>query len=285
MNGDESFALGAAFVAANRSKSFRPRTVAMIDAHPFAIGVRLAHLDAAPAAAAAAGDADAAAPGKPWSKRSSLFKVYNALDSVKRISFSAARDLRATLFYENATAGSPALPAGTARVLALYNVTGLDALMANATVAARGVPKVHISFVLDHNGIATVLRAEATQEEEERGGRREVPPRAGGAAGGYAGQRRSASAVPRAPSGTSTSAERGAHLPDGALPGRRELHEGRDRAEHHGPKLGQWPPPPSRGGEEEQDVPLRMRGLVLDVSCDAVASLVLLLAGLWPIPS
>jgi hypoxia up-regulated 1 len=180
MNGDESFALGSAFVAANRSSAFRVRKVGMVDATPFAVGVRLSHLDASAtpstsdtATAAASGDdsADdaAGAPakgGKPWSKRSSLFKLYNTLDSVKRISFTSVKDLRATLFYE-ATTNGPALPAGTPRILSYYNVTGVEALMANATFAARGAPKVHIAFLLDENGIATVLRAEATQDIEE----------------------------------------------------------------------------------------------------------------------
>ena len=184
MNGDESFALGAAFVAANRSSAFRVRKVGVIDAAPFAIGVRLAHLDAssptsagtdATTSSTGAGAEDASDDstnaqqvkgGKPWSKRSSLFKVYNVLDSVKRISFTSTKDLRADLFYEAVSTG-PVLPPGTPRILAHYNISGVEALMENATFAARGAPKVHIAFLLDDNGIASVLRAEATQDIEE----------------------------------------------------------------------------------------------------------------------
>ena len=36
MNGDECFALGAVFVAANRSTSLKVRKVGMVDMHPFA---------------------------------------------------------------------------------------------------------------------------------------------------------------------------------------------------------------------------------------------------------
>jgi len=37
-------ALGASFLAANRSKAFRVRKVGMVDTTPFAIGVRLTEL-------------------------------------------------------------------------------------------------------------------------------------------------------------------------------------------------------------------------------------------------
>jgi len=185
LNGDEVMALGAAFVAANRSATFRVRRVGMIDGFPFPIGVRLSHLDpqAATAAAAAAGtsggedaganpadsEASAPGPGRAWAKRSSLFRPYNPPDSVKRISITADRDLRATLFYENATAagsGAPPLPDSTSRTIGVYNITGIDALLANETVKAIGSLKVHISFELDVFGIASVLKAEATQEVE-----------------------------------------------------------------------------------------------------------------------
>jgi len=72
LNGDEVMALGSAFVAANRSLTFRVRKVGMIDGFPFPIGVRLSQLGnassavAAPAATAAA----AAAPGAQPAPRS-----------------------------------------------------------------------------------------------------------------------------------------------------------------------------------------------------------------------
>jgi hypoxia up-regulated 1 len=189
LNGDEAMALGAAFAAANRSAAFRVRKVGMIDAFPFPIGVRVSHMNAAAAMAAATaaategaveidgfvaeGEDAAATPattgkaGKLWSKRSALFRPYNALDSVKRISFTADKDLRALLYYETVTgATSPSLPEGTARVLGVYNISGIETLMMDPKNAALGPPKIHISFELDINGVARVLKAEATQEEE-----------------------------------------------------------------------------------------------------------------------
>ena len=93
MNGDECFALGAVFVAANRSTSLKVRKVGMVDMHPFAIGVRLGHLTGG------GGEGE-----KPWSKRSpSLFRVSNPLDEKKKLSFTSSRDLRASIYYENAS--------------------------------------------------------------------------------------------------------------------------------------------------------------------------------------
>ena len=174
LNGDEVMALGAAFAAANKSATFRVRKVGMIDGFPFPIGVRLQHLDPTAVASSPSGDDAAdgdapATPGKPWVKRSSLFRAYNTLDSVKRISFSADHDLRATLFYESATmagSGAPPLPEGTSRTVGIYNITGIDKLLSNETIVAAGGLKVHISFELSESGIATVLKAEATQDIE-----------------------------------------------------------------------------------------------------------------------
>jgi hypoxia up-regulated 1 len=209
LNGDEAMALGAAFVAANKSSSFRVRKVGMVDAYPWPIGVRLSALSA-PAGAAGEGAADAPA-AKAWSKRSSLFRAYNPLESVKRVSFAAERDLRAVLFYEaTPKEGAAPLPEGTPRQLAVYNVTGVEAVLVqlaaqynttapNSTAATpsasedasasatasgsptpapvammdpatggviSGPPKVHVSFELDANGVARLLRAEATIDEE-----------------------------------------------------------------------------------------------------------------------
>ena len=218
LNGDEAMALGAAFLAANKSSSFRVRKVGMVDAYPWPIGVRLTQLNAASASTSTEGGEDASSDSAPtgkatkaWSKRSSLFKAYNSLDSVKRISFAGERDLKAVLFYEvTPKEGAAPLPEGTNRVLATYNITGVEALLAelaakynttstatptpsasadasespSASVSASsgpapvvmvdpttgasisGSPKVHISFELDDNGVARLLRAEATIEED-----------------------------------------------------------------------------------------------------------------------
>ena len=209
LNGDEAMTLGAAFLAANRSSSFRVRKVGMVDTNPWPIGVRLTALSASAASTstpashtdgssaqetgedAAGSSSGAAGAGKAWSKRSSLFKPYNHLESVKRITFPCDKDLRANLFYEATAAASSEgaaatnmpLPEGTSRVLAFYNITGIEKLaadLANGTnpsattaAAAAAVPlnitgplKVTLSFELDHNGLTRLLRAEATVDED-----------------------------------------------------------------------------------------------------------------------
>lgn len=199
LNGDEAPALGAVFVAANRSASFRVRKVGMIDGYPWPVGVRVTHLHPLPVSTSAAASATAGAPGdesthvasedggveegssssvvataasspgKAWSKRSALFRGYNALGSLKRITFTADADLRATLFYE-APAGAgvhaATLPPGTARTIGVYNITGIADLATDSRYGKLGTPKVTITFELDANGIVSVLRAEAALEEE-----------------------------------------------------------------------------------------------------------------------
>jgi len=172
LNGDDAPALGAAFFAANRSVSFRVRKVGMVDGLAQGIGARLTHLNASGALevapATGASDSESGGAGKAWSKRSSLFKAYDHIDSVKRISFPADRDLRAVLFYEVPTSASPPLPEGAGRNVAAFNITGLTALLADEKTASLGVPKVHLSFELDINGLVRVLRAEATHEVTEQ---------------------------------------------------------------------------------------------------------------------
>ena len=200
LNGDESMALGAAFAAANRSSAFRVRKVGMVDAYPFGIGVRVSILPNETAAAGEEAAATAAAAAKPWSKRSALFPPLNHVESVKRVSFSVDRDLRAVLFYEaEATdAASPPLPPGTSRTLGAYYITGIASLIeeqtardveraraladaglasplppANGSAAAAAVgsasqPKVHLSFELDYSGVVRLVRAEAVIDVVER---------------------------------------------------------------------------------------------------------------------
>lgn len=73
----------------------------MVDAYPWAVGVRLTHLNPSALNDSVSSDASAEdAPGKPWHKRSSLFRAYSHVNSTKRISFTADHELRAVLFYE-----------------------------------------------------------------------------------------------------------------------------------------------------------------------------------------
>lgn len=59
------------------------------------------------------------------------------------------------------TIAPPPLP--HRRVLAAYNISGV--VEAAAERPHLGKPKVHLSFQLDHNGVASLVKAEATQQE------------------------------------------------------------------------------------------------------------------------
>ena len=146
MNGDEAMALGAAFVAANRSTSFRVRQVGMVSTTPFSVGVELTDLPGA--------EVDT-----PLSKRSTLFKAGNKLGNLKKLSLKHSTDMVASLAY---TSDAP-LPASAQTFLAAYNITGLAAAVANHSTL--DAPKVSLTFQLDHNGIVRVTKAEAVFEE------------------------------------------------------------------------------------------------------------------------
>lgn len=177
MNGDEAMALGGAFIAANRSATFRVRPVGMIDLFPYGVGVRLTHTgdsssveqsdaievdDSAELSDGHVADTNPNALAKAWSKRSALFKPYHVYNAVKRIAFSTTQDVIANLFYET----SSLLPEGTPKTIAQYSITGIsDILKPESETAHLGAPKVHLSFELDHSGIVRLIKAEATQEE------------------------------------------------------------------------------------------------------------------------
>jgi hypoxia up-regulated 1 len=164
LNGDEAMALGAAFAAANRSSSFRVRKVGMIDGYPWPIGARITHV---------VNESDAGV--KAWSKRTSLFRPYNVLESVKRITINSDKDLRISLFYEGNGVNSTILPLpeGTNRMLAFYNVSGIteaaesgEQMVKEGKTILPGGPSVSITFELDQSGVARVSKAEATLTEE-----------------------------------------------------------------------------------------------------------------------
>ena len=69
--------------------------------------------------------------------------------------------VQAVLFYENVPVGStsaPTLPAGTPRTIAVYNITGISALYNEAKLKTDSPLKIHVSFELDSNGIARIIK-------------------------------------------------------------------------------------------------------------------------------
>merc|ERR1719506_3627220 len=145
LNGDEAMALGAAFHAANLSKSFRVRKVGMQDISPFAVGVRLREIEtpdepkpkgnetdddddaaekeaAEEAAKKAAEESEGGKKKKPWTKRATIFRVKNKLNSRKIVAFKHSKDVSVTFHYDSP---NKTLPDGPPPTISSYNVTGV----------------------------------------------------------------------------------------------------------------------------------------------------------------
>ncbi|TDH66513.1 hypothetical protein CCR75_007001 [Bremia lactucae] len=160
LNGDEAMALGAAFRAANLSNSFRVRQVGMTDIATYPIGVRLMDLSAIELAGSNTADIDGET--KQWVKRASLFTEAHRLGLRKSVSFVHSSDLSCTFRYDKPSM----LPAGVSVQIATFNITGVDKFVARMAKKDLGEPKITLSFELDSNGIARIVKAEATIEEE-----------------------------------------------------------------------------------------------------------------------
>lgn len=167
LNGDEAMVMGAVFRAANLSTTFQVRPFGMMDVTPYAVGVRI-NSDAP----AVGSDETAAAPvegeesSKAFSKRASLFKRLNRLSKKKTVQFTHTGDFECQLSHE--TGKSVVLPHGIPAPLDHYNVTGLNALVANpkyTDLLKEQKPRVSLSFLLDSSGVSSLVRAEATLEE------------------------------------------------------------------------------------------------------------------------
>jgi len=149
LNGDEAMALGSAFYAANLSTAFRVRRVGMVDMCPFAIGVRFTDLEKPD-------DSE-----KKWTKRATIFKKNNKLDSRKVVAFQHDRDISVTFNYDS----KDDLPLGSEAQIAVYNVSGIAKFAADMAAKNLSVPKVQLTFMLDASSMVRVMKAEATVEE------------------------------------------------------------------------------------------------------------------------
>ena len=167
----------------------------MIDYTPFAVGVSMANSQDQPAApaegggllggffgggqaaAAAAKKAAAAAEGaaedssSEWAKKALLFASGAKIGGKpKTIAFQHDMDIVCELAYETEEDGTSLLPAGTPRVIALYNITGIAEFAAEmAAQNASGAlprPKVQLSFTLDSSGLTSLAKAEVSVVEE-----------------------------------------------------------------------------------------------------------------------
>ena len=142
LNGDEAMALGAAFIAANKSTAFVVRHVGVGDTSPWPVGVRLKQVGN-----------ETNEKGKVWSKRASLYKRNNKLKSRKVVTFKYDKSFRVEVHYEK----HKNLPPGTPKLLAAYVVEGLEDMVKDEKYKDLGTPKVKVSFFLDGNQMVSVL--------------------------------------------------------------------------------------------------------------------------------
>ena len=178
LNGDEAMALGAAFRAANLSTSFKVRKVGQSDINTFGVSVRLETL---PTSESDAGkkrglfgmfggskvpkdEVKTDATDKEWSKQTEIFpKRYTLSSKLKTVTFPYDKDILCSIEYSDPSA----IPAGTDPTLAVFNITGISKFAEQATEKNASVPKVHLSFSLDSDGIVNLVRAEITTELPE----------------------------------------------------------------------------------------------------------------------
>ena len=155
LNGDEAVALGAVFVAANRSRSFRVRHVDMTDVVPFQINVELNDV---------VGEDDVVDEEGPWSKEATLVPAHRPF---KRTTFSFVhtKDLELALRYQNDEAAGSRIPEGTPELIAQYSVTGVEDAVADERYAELADPKVKLTFEADRYGLIRLSRAYAEFQE------------------------------------------------------------------------------------------------------------------------
>jgi len=84
------------------------------------------------------------------------------LGTTKKIAFRHPHDINAVLFHD--VGGSERLPAGSPKVLARYNITGVEDVV-KGPKGHLGTPKIVLAFTLDHSGIYGLKSAEAQLEE------------------------------------------------------------------------------------------------------------------------
>eukprot|EP00599_Poterioochromonas_sp_BG-1_P004886 CAMPEP_0173141230 /NCGR_PEP_ID=MMETSP1105-20130129/5369_1 /TAXON_ID=2985 /ORGANISM="Ochromonas sp., Strain BG-1" /LENGTH=913 /DNA_ID=CAMNT_0014054391 /DNA_START=66 /DNA_END=2807 /DNA_ORIENTATION=+ len=168
LNGDEAMALGAAFRAANLSTQFRVRKIGITDISPFDIGVRVQTLPRA-AEEKSGGllssffksseekkPETTAEEEEKWEKHTVLFPAKSTFPSKnKLIAFNYDQDILCKIEYED----QPLLPAGTDRLVASYNITGVTAFAKEHQ--DKGVPpKVQLGFQMDNSGKVHLVKAE-----------------------------------------------------------------------------------------------------------------------------
>eukprot|EP01029_Cantina_marsupialis_P020441 TRINITY_DN4791_c0_g2_i1.p1 TRINITY_DN4791_c0_g2~~TRINITY_DN4791_c0_g2_i1.p1 ORF type:complete len:779 (-),score=402.19 TRINITY_DN4791_c0_g2_i1:119-2275(-) len=160
LNGDDAFALGAAFRAANMSTTFRVRKVEVTDTFPHAVGVDVANLKNDDIAVEIEEEADLEnedeiTSEEPWSKSTTIFPVNTKLGQRKTLGFHHSEDIVVDLVHE-----PESLSSGNCVHISQHEVTGIEELSKEIETS----PKVVLGFTLTSSGIPMLTKAEAQYE-------------------------------------------------------------------------------------------------------------------------
>jgi len=152
LNGDEAVAFGAAFMAANFSKSFRVRPVGMQDTVPFAITASIK---------AAGADADAGADASVQ-----RMAPYSRTGFTRTVTINSTSDVEVTLAYEQADADAVSPSLGPE--LGTFRISGIEeAATSDVAVKLGLVPNVSVRVSVSKHGTVSLVKGVARIRYEE----------------------------------------------------------------------------------------------------------------------
>lgn len=165
VNADEAAVMGAAFLAASLSPTFRVRALDLADVSPRAVSVAVRR------------EPGAASAGAGEFQNATLFAAGSKRPATKKLTVRRKDDFTLSLFLEPHPAPSEDANAGAVvedtsdlerALYGRYTVAGVSKVFAkrrSPTSETDASPKVTLSFSLDHSGLVRVEAAEAALEE------------------------------------------------------------------------------------------------------------------------
>jgi len=168
LDGDESVALGAAFIAANLSTAFRVRPIGLIDRafQPIQIEIDSPERESSEENPSAAADA--------FHKSVKLFTPGSRLGSKKKVSFTHDRDIEIKAKYydvaandDNGSSGDGADDDNDDDAIALFNVTGVAKALSKVQNRTDEDPKISLSFRLTGSGTLEIVNAYASVQRTQ----------------------------------------------------------------------------------------------------------------------
>jgi len=172
LNGDEAMAMGAAFHAANMSKTMRARKCGMTDITPFNYAVEISNLPAKTSvwkslfggSNSDKTDEELTKEMQQWSKGSQLFEKNCKLGKKRTIKITHENDINVKLSLNESAAellGYPSLQT----TIAYYNITGIEDFAKEMADKNLDMPEIKIQFELDNSGMVDIVSATASVEE------------------------------------------------------------------------------------------------------------------------